>query len=112
LQRDPLAEAAENMHMVLNTTRLQRRAAEVLADPCQIGVDALTKLLALQERVAVFRRENNVQVDLSQGLRHVRLRLRRSFEERESPRRSPVHEFNRFAVELHPFRVRTKSRTR
>jgi len=52
------------MHVIFNTTRLQRRASEIPADPYEVGVDALAKLLVLKKRAAVFGGKDDVQVDL------------------------------------------------
>jgi hypothetical protein len=58
------------MNMVFNPANRERRGIQVIADPSQIGVEILSEGFVLKKRSAMFRREDDVQIDLDQGLGH------------------------------------------
>jgi hypothetical protein len=56
--------------MVFDPTDFDRRAVQFVAGACKIGVEVLTEFAVSEKSLAVLRREHNVQVNLSDGLRH------------------------------------------
>jgi hypothetical protein len=64
------AQTAEDMYVVFYPTDSYRWTFQVSASANQIGVQSTPERFVGQQRLAVFGRENQVQVNLSQRLRH------------------------------------------
>ena len=58
------------MHMILGTTHHQGGRFQVVTRPSQVGVKCFAERGFLQVRLAMFRREHNVGIELNEGLRH------------------------------------------
>src|SRR5262245_7698375 len=58
------------MNMVGHATDAQSRTIETVTDPAEITLHLLPNGTVLQERPAILRRKNQVQVNLSKRLRH------------------------------------------
>ena len=67
---DGLREPAKDVYMIVNTTNDQRRRIELPARTDQIGMELSAEVIVFEIRLAEFRREHKVGVELDEGLRH------------------------------------------
>jgi hypothetical protein len=58
------------MHVILHAAYDHRRTVESVQDAADVSVHFLTEGAVAQERPALFGREDNVQEDFGEGLRH------------------------------------------
>jgi hypothetical protein len=70
--RDGLTQSTQDVDMIFDAADPDRWGIEVAACSDQVSVSPLAQLAVLEERISVFGREDDVDVELGEGLRHGR----------------------------------------